>query len=492
MGWEDPHSRRMRPPWALERIFEGRLRGLQATEPTMGVWVYGSGPRPRLALAVPHGEARDVDRVRAEARTDGAPVRFIPVGGVDRSPLIPLVRMRPEARAAELARIEADVDARSVTLSLDADLQRRTVEELVRAAEGGKAAAAVVIDVDTGQVLARAQVPDFDPAGAGWGARLDAMDPTFVGVYGAYPDKTGLRGFWQSGSIAKVYTALAAARAGVLEPVGAGCEATSAGTWPCTLSDEDGPYFDRDGWERPVHDYSGDITHGQVDVAHGLEVSCNVFFGQLGLELGPVPLHDLHAAGVGMGWNDTLRPGVPGSRRLASTAFGQGAAALTPGQAARLVATVAGGGVLRTCPPGMELDAECAEVAVVDDPQRITPIVAGLRRVMGPSGTGRWLGEREPPGLRVYGKTGTADDPIRDEEAAFGLTSSNKPVPHSWFIGFAEPESVDACGLRTSGRIAVAVVVPRGGLGGGSAARAALRILAAAQESGYLGGPPAP
>lgn len=487
LGWEDPASLRMRPPWALERAFEWRLRGLETTEPSLGVWVYGTGPRPTLALAVPHGEPRDIDRVRAEAHSQGEAVRFIPVGTVDRSSLIPLVRTRPEARAEALTRLEADVDARSVSLTLDSALQVRAAEELRRIVEADKPAAVVVIDVDTGEVLARAQVPDFDPADDGWMARLDARDPTFVGVYGAYPDKTGLRGFWQSGSIAKVYTALAAARSGALVPIGENCDARSEGTHSCVLSDADGPYFTRDGWVRPIHDYHGDANHGDVDVSSGLQVSCNVFFGQLGLELGPDPLKDLHTAGLDMGWNDELRPGAGGSRLLGSTAFGQGAAALSPSQAARIAATVAAGGVLRRCPANHELGAECEEIVVVDDAGRVAPIIAGMRRVMQPRGTGRSL--REPPGLRVYGKTGTADDPINVDEQPFGLGPSAPAVPHSWFIGFAEPESSDPCGAHTPGRIAIAVVVPRGGMGSGRAARAAMRILGAAQELGYLGGP---
>src|SRR6185503_17799804 len=133
-----------------------------------------------------------------------------------------------------------------------------------------------------------------------------------------------------------------------------------------------------------------------------LAVSCNVYFAQLGLELGPDPLRALRAAGADVGYGETIDPGPPGSRQLASTAFGQGVMVTSPMQAARLVAALASGGRYRTCP--LERAAPCREAALVDDPAALAPIYAGMRKVM-TAGTGSQL--KPPAGVRVYGKTGT-------------------------------------------------------------------------------------
>ena len=143
-------------------------------------------------------------------------------------------------------------------------------------------------------------------------------------------------------------------------------------------------------------------------------MSCNVYFGQLGLKLGPDGLKSLRDAGVEMGWGGrTGTPGKAGSRDLASTAFGQAASLWSVSQAARLVAAVGGGGVYRRCPPSLDMKAQCEETKVVDDPARVGPILSGMFKVMA-NGTGTYL--KEPEGVRVYGKTGTADSiGIKDE-----------------------------------------------------------------------------
>ena len=160
----------------------------------------------------------------------------------------------------------------------------------------------------------------------------------------------------------------------------------------CVERDAQGPLFTRPGWPRPIHDHSRDRNHGRVELVEALAVSCNVYFGQLGLLLGPEPFASLREAGAEVGYGATLDPGAAGSRQLASTAFGQGALAMSVSQAARLVAALGAGGRYRRCSPAMELDAPCEEVALVADPGALAPILAGMRQVM-ITGTGRSLEE---------------------------------------------------------------------------------------------------
>jgi cell division protein FtsW (lipid II flippase) len=447
----------LRPPWALERVFDHRLRGY--SERT-------DGP-----------SYRELDR-------SGKDTRDVRVAWPDLRPFARLLSLSRSERATAIRAIDQDLASRSVKLTIDARLQTKVVE-LLRGAVTAKrpAAIAVVIDVDTGQVLARAQAPDLDPSDPAWAKLDEEASRRFHGAYGEWSDKTGLHGGFQAGSVAKLFVALAAVRGG--HPVsGGGCAARSETVFACTERDGDGPSFTQPGWTKPIHDHVKDPTHGRIDLVTAIAVSCNVYFGQLGLELGPGPLAELRQAGVDIGYaGATFSPGAPGSRALASTAFGQGAMAMSAMQAARLVAAIAGGGHYRRCPPTMELGAACSDTALLADPGALAPVIAGMRKVM-TEGTGRGL--RAPEGIRVYGKTGTADAPGFAGEEAFGIPRGSDAEPHSWFVAFAEPASTSECSIVAPRRLAIAVVVPRGGAGALSAGPLTMKILGAARELGYL------
>ncbi len=404
-------SDRLLPPWALERRFDDKLRGY-----------------------------RDLDG------------------------FVPLIDLVPAAREKALAARDADVASRSVSISLDAKLQAKAAALVQGVVTRGKlAAAAVVIDVDSGQVLARVQAPDYDP-------NTVDFDDLKHGTYGAWGDKTGLHGMFQSGSVGKLYTALAAARAGMTEQ-----------RYACVESDAQGPLFKMKGWPKPIHDHTNDRPHGEPDLVDAIAVSCNVYFGQLGVALGPEPFIALRKAGLDAGYRATLDPGPPGSRQLASTAFGQGAMVMSVMQAARMVGAIANGGRYITCP--LELDVKCTTAQLIDNADALRPIIAGMRAVM-TRGTGSRL--QAPAGVRVYGKTGTADVRGFVGEQAWGIAPAAPAPPHSWFVAFAEPASTPEGEVGASGRIAIAVVVPRGGTGASAAGPLAMAILGAATELGYL------
>lgn len=122
---------------------------------------------------------------------------------------------------------------------------------------------------------------------------------------------------------------------------------------------------------------------------------------------------------------------------------------------------------------------------LVEDAFLLGPILAGMREVM-TSGTGRSLAV--PPGVRVYGKTGTADVRGFVGEEPFGIAPARPAAPHSWFVALVEPSSSPECEPLTPGRLAIAVVVPRGGTGASTAGPAAMEIVAALRALGHLAG----
>jgi cell division protein FtsI/penicillin-binding protein 2/cell division protein FtsW (lipid II flippase) len=410
------------PPWALERIHEARLSGYT-----------------RLETFVPLLDEDDATREKALAKRD------------------------------------ADIVSRSVKITIDSKLQAKVAELARNAVKGQRLAAAVVVlDATTGEVLARVQVPDYDPNKPVWQDRVLANDVAYLrkfrGAYGEWPDKTGTQGMFQAGSVGKLFTALAAVRAGISDK-----------RFECRETDLQGPLFTLKGWHKPIHDHSGDRPHGIPDLVEALAVSCNVYFGQLGLALGPAPFEELRKAGLEIGYDTELEPGVPGSRQLASSAFGQGVMVMSVMQAARMVAALGNGGRYIKCPPSMELGAKCTATQLVPDAALLTPLLEGMRAVM-TDGTGAKLGE--PAGVRVYGKTGTADVRGFAGEEPFGIARAAMAAPHSWFVAFAEPTTATT-GAPAS-RLAVAVVIPRGGTGASAAGPLTMQILAAARELGYL------
>lgn len=477
----------LRAPWSIERRYEARLRGVPELDDGVATWMGRRPGEPEVLLfAVRSRQERPEDRARAlhladERLGEGAVVRLLPQPAPDLARIVPLLH-DDEALAVKAAQI----DARSVRLTLDGRLQAATASALRAAADKGQAAAAVVIDVDSGEVLARAQVPDYDPGDPEALALRRREDAQFMGVFGAWPDRAGERGVFQAGSIAKLVTALAAGREGLLQVTGEGCDLTGETVFSCVDRDARGPVFMGDGWRRGIHDHPKDPTHGSVDLVEGLAVSCNVYFAQLGLELGPEPMSSLVAEGLDLGWGGPLEPGRAGSRHLASTAFGQGAAAMSVDQAARMTAAIGGGGVLKRCPILRDESCEEVRIGAANDMQ---VILAGMRGAV-ERGTARNLDAIE--GVVVYGKTGTADAIGLVEEQPYGVTpGATDERPHAWFVALGEPESPGPqCGVHTPGRIAVAVVVPRSGSGRYAAAPAAVEILGAARELGYMAPPP--
>jgi penicillin-binding protein 2 len=210
--------------------------------------------------------------------------------------------------------------------------------------------------------------------------------------------------------------------------------------------------------------------HGHVDMARAIELSCNVYFYQLGLRLG---VSRLVAGGVALGMNersgidlpDEVTPRFPyaveyydrryGPRGWTSAvalnlSIGQGENAQTVVNMARFYSALATGGIAAT-PEIVKREPERTRVFEITNEQS-EALRAALAGVVSYRGT---AGSAAIQGVVLAGKTSTAQNP-RD------------PVNHhAWFVGFAPAEQPTV----------VVAVMLEFGQRGGRAARIASRIV---------------
>ncbi len=360
--------------------------------------------------------------------------------------IVAALRHRYDPTNAALARFQQPHD---VHLTIDAELQLRVAGIVAAYAQKNAGrAAAVVLDPDSGELLASVSYPW--PAFAS--SALRRGEPAAVGADSAADSllDRARYGLYPPGSSFKLVTASAALRQHV-DP--------HKTTFTCARLPDGRVGAKITGWNRPVRDDVRDHPHGTIDGHDGFVHSCNAYFAQLAVKLGSRPLLDT-ANRLGI----SLTPAADAAARVRQTlpqiGYGQGDVVVTPLRMARLSAAVASNGVLR--------DAHCAQ----DDSESPASdqflsgedarLLAGYMRDVVLSGTGRVL--RNNPG-RIAGKTGTAQ-------------LDGQPS-HGWFVGFA-PFGPAAK------RIAFAVVIENAGYGGASAAPAAGEIVDAATRAGLL------
>jgi len=371
----------------------------------------------------------------------------------DYSELLPLVRHGFDSNRREVTTVLAR--PRDLRSSIDARLQLRVASALqVGITRGGHTrGAAVVLDVDSGEVLASVSYPWPTPEIE----KALASPSDSEEVVGALLDRARY-GLYPPGSTFKLLVAGAALRS---RP------AVLSQTFACVrLPDGRVGNFVR-GWSRPVRDDPMDsMPHGDVNLRHGLVVSCNAYFAQLALRLGPQPILD--AASIFQ--IEASRPATASAlqRTLPHAGYGQADVLVSPLKMARVAAAIAARGLVQ--PVQWTIDA----AAPSDEPRPVpqTPPVrflseadaATLSKYMREavtSGTGRTLSGNA---TAIAGKTGTAE--VDDGRA------------HSWFAGFAP--------FGGTRRIAFAVIVENAGYGARAAAPIAGEIVTAARDLGLL------
>ena len=193
--------------------------------------------------------------------------------------LVPALRHRYDP--AHPAVVALSGRPRDVRTTIDANLQFRVaniIADYARKSDGR--AAAVVIDPDTGELLASVSYPwPAEPA-------LDhrAIEP--LGHSDMDPNLDRARyGLYPPGSTFKLVVESAALREG-LDP--------GTTTFTCSRLADGRVGAHIPGWGRPVRDDVLDKSpHGTINMHEGLVHSCNAYFAQLAVKLGPQPLMDV-------------------------------------------------------------------------------------------------------------------------------------------------------------------------------------------------------
>lgn len=381
-------------------------------------------------------------------------------------------RVEVDARGRELRQLKAlePVPGKKIFLTLDTALQ-----EVAEAAFGDKAGAAVVLDVNSGEILALVSRPGFDPGLFSGGISVQRWSELVKDPLRPLQNRA-IQGQYPPGSTFKIVTALAALKSGV---------ASSGTTVNCSGSFA---YGDREFrcWKKE--------GHGSTDLRKALRESCDVWFYQVALDLGIDRLSQM-AVDLGLGQTNELpldgeRKGLIPTREwkrrnygtgwyngeTVIAAIGQGYVLTTPLQLAVMTATVANGGaVLR---PQLLMRVEDLDGATLFEAKpevrrtldlpaaALSSVRRGLEAVVHDfGGTGA---ASRIDGIRVAGKTGTAQVVKRKEDNAVVIDDPYRFRDHALFVAYAPAERP---------QIAISVVVDHGGHGGSTAAPIARAIL---------------
>lgn len=369
-------------------------------------------------------------------------------------------------------------------------------------------AAAVVIEVDSGDVLALVTSPSFSRT-----ALREAPETLYDDELNTPLTNRAIAKPYPPGSVLKALTL---------------CGAVTHGHY--TLGQRiackghllpNRPDILRCWIYRPVYGMSNhSIQFGHdLDAVDALTASCNIFFYQLGRRMGARTIADtLRTFGVGTHFNLGVGAEFPGSIGPITTVtdergnptniytndgrgltefdatimgIGQGPIAWTPLHAANAYTTLARMGVAIT--PRVINDGTVPEPRETDiDPRAIAAALEGLSGVVNnpDTGTAHHLTletGREPifntPGLRVWGKSSTAQaPPIILKDAPRDAEGNEIPIrsgDHAWFTALVGRE-----GDRP--RYAISVIVEYGGSGGRVGGPIVNQIIRALADEGYL------
>jgi penicillin-binding protein 2 len=343
---------------------------------------------------------------------------------------------------------QAPTPGNNLKLTIDGDVQA--------AGEGGLGArglpgAFISMNIDNGEILAMGSNPTYDPT--------DLIEPTQAEVDALYRDPVlaplvdrATESAYPTGSIFKIITALAALENGVITP------------------DEvvvDNGKIEIGG--QPFEN-AGGVAHGAVELRRALQVSSDVYFYLLGLDMWKTNdlQEEAHKLGIGRpsgldlpeegetllpskAWRNQLykegntdRPWSAGDNIQLAT--GQGDLQTNPLQMALAYAALGNGGKIPT--PHVALEVEDAAGRVLKefdfgpqrrfhiDPANRTAILEGLHAAA-QEGEGTAAGVFGGFPIPIAGKTGTAERPGHEDQSWFAALS---PYPNPRIVTIATVE----------------------------------------------------
>ncbi|MBP1744133.1 MAG: penicillin-binding protein [Firmicutes bacterium] len=333
----------------------------------------------------------------------------------------------------------------SIRTTLDYDVQKKAYDLL-----GSNRGAVVVLNPQTGEILALVSKPSYDPNSLDedWEDINSNADMPLI--------NRATAGLYPPGSTFKVITAASA-----IENISGIMDRTFEDNGKIVFNDNES-----------LSNYGGEVL-GDISFEGAFVHSSNVVFGTLGMELGNGKLKDTAEAfnfnadtpADGVTIENSVFPsfGFFEKGNIAQSAIGQSEVLATPMEMALVASTVANGGVMMKPYIVSQVMTSSGDTVKTIEPGQIRQVISAdtasiikdfMRKVV-TDGTGT---NAAVSGIEVCGKTGTADHAEGSE-------------PHSWFIGFAPYDNP---------QVAVAVIVEEGGTGGGLAAKIAGQVMQAA------------
>mgnify|MGYP001793942753 FL=1 len=365
---------------------------------------------------------------------------------------------------------------RDLYLTVDAELQKFAIDRF-----GKESGAAVVLDIETGDILAFVSTPAFDPndfvngiSSKDYAVLRDDVEysPLYHKAYdGTYPP----------GSTFKMVVAAAALEAGVIDPrervYCPGHYRFGNNTWLC--------------WKRR--------GHGSVNKHDAIKGSCDVYFYEIARRMGIEHLADVsNRFGFGQRWELGLTGGrsgvVPNDEWIRAArgepwyegetlniGIGQGQVSASPLQLAVMTARIAAEGRIvtpRIIGEGPRPESDIPFDAPLD-PEFMQRMTAGMYGVTSEGGgTALRSGDLGLGGPRLAGKTGTSQvRRISAAERATGILKGDAIArrlrEHALFVAYAPHDEP---------KYAISVIVEHGEGGSKAAAPVARDIMAEAMR----------
>jgi penicillin-binding protein 2 len=369
------------------------------------------------------------------------------------------------------------VAGEDLILGMDVRVQKVAEEALV-----GKRGAVVALDPKTGDIIALASTPGFDPN--------DFVRGLSVAEYSALSNNIdvpllnrALRGAYPPGSTVKPLYALAAQKYGVI---------SASQVMYCP------GFFTLPG---SSNKYRDDEVHHDVDMRSAISRSCDVYFYRVAEKMGIDHMHEFMSA---FGYGELTGIDIPGEKpglyaspewkrrvfkrkadqvwfpgETISMGIGQGPITVTPLQQAHFAAEIAERGQIVASPRLVAaIRAPGSATVVQRDPTFLKPVniatdeqwgvvFDGMEGAVSPSGTAHVAGAGSK--YKWAGKTGTAQVvTVKQTESTKHKDADERKREHAWFIAFAPADDP---------KIAISVLVENAGFGATAAAPIARKVL---------------